>query len=50
LIEYAVQAAYVWVATRAREYAGLGWTAWLTRVAGGLLVAAGARLAIVRTV
>jgi homoserine/homoserine lactone efflux protein len=50
LIEYAVQAAYVWVATRAGAYASLGWTAWLTRVAGGLLVAAGARLAIARTV
>jgi homoserine/homoserine lactone efflux protein len=50
LIEYVVQAAYVWVATRAHAYAGLGWTSWLTRVAGGLLVAAGARLAIARTV
>jgi threonine/homoserine/homoserine lactone efflux protein len=49
-IEYAVQAAYVWVATRAGAYAGYGWTQWLTRVAGGLLVAAGARLAIARTV
>ncbi len=50
VIEYAVQAAYVWVVTRAGVYAGLGWTPWLTRVAGGLLVAAGARLAIARTV
>src|SRR5262249_41320822 len=50
VIEYAVQAAYVWIATRAGAYAGLGWTAWLSRVAGGLLVAAGARLAIARSV
>jgi homoserine/homoserine lactone efflux protein len=49
-IEYAVQAAYVWVATRAGAYAGAGWTEWLTRFAGGLLVAAGARLAIARSV
>jgi hypothetical protein len=38
------------IATRAGAYAGLGSTAWLTRVAGGLVVAAGARLAIARTV
>ena len=50
VIEYAVQAGYVWVATRAGVLAGSNWTAWLTRVAGGLLVAAGARLAIARTV
>jgi homoserine/homoserine lactone efflux protein len=50
VIEYVVQAGYVWVATRAGALAGLGWTTWLTRVAGGLLVAAGARLAIARTV
>ena len=49
-IEYVVQAGYVWVATRASAFGALGWTAWLTRVAGGLLVAAGARLAIARTV
>jgi homoserine/homoserine lactone efflux protein len=48
VIELCVLAFYVFVATRARAYAGRGWTAWLTRVAGGLLVAAGARLAIVR--
>jgi hypothetical protein len=41
---------HLWVATRAGAYANLGWTAWLTRVAGGLLVATGARLAIARTV
>jgi homoserine/homoserine lactone efflux protein len=50
LIEYATQAAYVWVATRAGALAGIGWATWLPRVAGGLLVAAGARLAIARTV
>jgi homoserine/homoserine lactone efflux protein len=48
-IEYAVLAGYVWIATRAAN-ASLGWTAWFTRAAGGLLVAAGARLAIARTV
>jgi homoserine/homoserine lactone efflux protein len=48
-IEYAVQAIYVWIATRAGAYAVRGWTTWLTRVAGGLLVAAGARLAIARS-
>lgn len=46
-IEISVLALYVWLATRAGAYAGRR-TAWLTRVAGGLLVAAGARLAIVR--
>lgn len=50
VIEYVVQAGYVWLATRAGALAGLGWTTQLTRVAGGLLVAAGARLAIARTV
>ena len=49
-IEYVVQAGYVWVATRASAWGALGSTAWLSRVAGGLLVAAGARLAIARTV
>ena len=29
LIEYVVQAAYVWVATRAGALAGFGWTTWL---------------------
>jgi len=47
-IEICVLALYVRIATRAGAYAGLRWAAWLTRVAGGLLVAAGARLAIVR--
>ena len=50
LIEYAVQAAYVWAATRTRALTGFGWTTWLPRVAGGLLVAAGARLALGRNV
>jgi homoserine/homoserine lactone efflux protein len=49
-IELCVLAFYVWAATRAGVYAGRRWTAWLTRAAGGLLVAAGARLAIVRAV
>jgi len=50
VIEYVVQAGYVWIATRASALGALGWTAWLTRIAGGLLLAAGARLAIARTV
>jgi len=48
VIEIGVLALYVHVATRAGAYAGGRWTAWLNRVAGGLLVAAGARLAIER--
>jgi homoserine/homoserine lactone efflux protein len=48
VIELCVLALYVRIATRAGAYAGGRWTAWLTRVAGGLLVAAGARLALVR--
>jgi threonine/homoserine/homoserine lactone efflux protein len=47
-IEICVLALYVRVATRAGAYAGQRWAVWLNRVAGGLLVAAGARLAIVR--
>jgi threonine/homoserine/homoserine lactone efflux protein len=47
-IEICVLALYVRVATRAGAYAGQRWAIWLNRVAGGLLVAAGARLAIVR--
>jgi threonine/homoserine/homoserine lactone efflux protein len=50
VIEFCVLAFYVSLATRAGAYAGRAWTAWLTRLAGGLLVAAGARLAIVRAV
>jgi len=50
LIEICVLAFYARVATRAGAYAGRRWTGWLTRAAGGLLVAAGARLAIVRAV
>jgi homoserine/homoserine lactone efflux protein len=49
VIEYAVQAVYVWITARAGAYARRGWTVWLTRVAGGLLIAAGARLAIARS-
>jgi homoserine/homoserine lactone efflux protein len=49
VIEFGVLAFYVWVANRAGAYAGRRWTAWLPRVAGGLLVAAGARLAIARS-
>jgi threonine/homoserine/homoserine lactone efflux protein len=47
-IEICVLALYVRVATHAGAYAGRRWAVWLNRVAGGLLVAAGARLAIVR--
>ena len=48
VIELCVLALYVRVAIRAGAYAGGRWATWLTRVAGGLLVAAGARLAIER--
>ena len=50
VIEFGVLSFYVWVASRARAYAGGRWTAWLKRASGALLVAAGARLALVRAV
>jgi homoserine/homoserine lactone efflux protein len=48
VIELGVLAFYVWIASRARAYAAGRWTAWLKRVSGALLVAAGARLALLR--
>jgi homoserine/homoserine lactone efflux protein len=48
VIEFGVLSFYVWLASRARTYAAGRWTAWLKRVSGGLLVAAGARLALAR--
>lgn len=45
VVELGVLAFYVWLVGRARRYAGDRWTALVRRVAGGLLVAAGARLA-----
>jgi homoserine/homoserine lactone efflux protein len=49
VIEFGVLACYVWLAVRAGAYAGNRWTAWLQRVSGGFLVAAGARLALTRS-
>jgi threonine/homoserine/homoserine lactone efflux protein len=49
LIELLVLSLYVAVAVRARELAGARWSGRLERVGGGFLVAAGARLAWVRT-
>jgi homoserine/homoserine lactone efflux protein len=49
VIEFGVLAFYVWVSVRAGAYAGSRWTEWLQRVSGGLLVAAGARLALTRS-
>jgi homoserine/homoserine lactone efflux protein len=48
VIELGVLGFYSWLAVRAGEYAGRRWTGWLTRASGGLLVAAGARLALAR--
>jgi homoserine/homoserine lactone efflux protein len=49
LIELAVLALYVALAVRARRLAGARLAAPLERVGGGLLVAAGARLALLRS-
>jgi homoserine/homoserine lactone efflux protein len=49
-IELGVLSFYVWIASRARAYAGSRYTAWLKRASGALLVAAGARLALLRAV
>jgi len=49
IIEFFVLAAYVALAIRARRLAGSRWAASLERVGGGFLVAAGARLALVRS-
>lgn len=49
VIEFAVLAFYTWLSVRAGAYAGNRWTAWLQRVSGGFLVAAGARLALSRS-
>jgi homoserine/homoserine lactone efflux protein len=48
VIELGVLSFYVWIASRARAYAGGRSTAWLKRASGALLVAAGARLALLR--
>jgi homoserine/homoserine lactone efflux protein len=49
VIELGVLAFYVSLAARAGTYAGNRWALWLQRVSGGLIVAAGARLALART-
>src|SRR5690606_29532538 len=48
VIELIVLGAYIFIALRARHFAGGRWGTWLLRSAGALLVAAGARLAFVR--
>jgi len=49
LIELLVLSLYVALAARAREVAGTRWSGPLERVGGGVLIAAGARLALVRS-
>jgi homoserine/homoserine lactone efflux protein len=49
LIEFAVLALYVALAVRTRRLAGERWSGSLERVGGGFLVAAGARLALLRS-
>jgi homoserine/homoserine lactone efflux protein len=49
LIEFAVLALYVALAVRTRRLAGARWSGSLERVGGGFLVAAGARLALLRS-
>jgi threonine/homoserine/homoserine lactone efflux protein len=46
VIEMGVLASYVWLVSSARAYASGRWAAAVRRIAGGLLVAAGARLAL----
>jgi homoserine/homoserine lactone efflux protein len=48
LIEIAVLAFYVWLTGKARSLAASRWGAPIKRLAGGFLIAAGARLALVR--
>jgi homoserine/homoserine lactone efflux protein len=48
LIEFSVLALYVALAVRTRRLAGARWSGALERVGGGFLVAAGARLALLR--
>ena len=48
LIEFSVLALYVALAVRTRRLAGVRWSGALERVGGGFLVAAGARLALLR--
>jgi len=48
-IEFLVLSLYVALAVRARRLAGTRWSNSLERLGGGVLVAAGARLALVRT-
>ena len=47
VIEFCVLALYIWLVGHARRYAGDRWMLLVRRLAGGLLVAAGARLAFV---
>ena len=49
LIEFVVLSAYAAIAVRTRELAGRRWSRALERAGGGFLVAAGARLAWLRT-
>lgn len=49
VIELGVLSIYTWAAARAGAVAGRRWSAWLERAAGGLLIAAGARLALARS-
>jgi homoserine/homoserine lactone efflux protein len=49
LIELLVLSLYVGIAARARDVAGTRWSGPLERVGGGVLIAAGARLALVRS-
>jgi threonine/homoserine/homoserine lactone efflux protein len=49
LIELLVLSIYVALAVHARRLAGPRWVGFLERLSGGFLVAAGARLALVRT-
>src|SRR5262245_36388994 len=48
LIELLVLSGYVRRTGRPRSLAGASWSGWLERVGGGVLVAAGARLALLR--
>ena len=49
IIETGVLSSYVWLTGRAGSFAGTRWPALTKRIAGGFLVAAGARLALVRS-
>ncbi len=49
VIEIAVLSCYLWMTVRAGAFAATRWPQLVKRVAGGFLVAAGARLALVRS-